>query len=158
MLNNKADTIEEYILQQLAQQQKKSVELSRTELADKVSCAPSQVSYVLSTRFTHDRGFIVESRRGLGGYIRVTIVTDTALEKKLLYNEFINAINNDTPYDEVKSMLKFMLDNRLITKREFELSVRMTANLYNSERLDNIAASERAKLVRSIFKTFADIG
>ncbi len=64
MLNNKADIVENYILKQLADQSDGFVELSRSELADKISCAPSQISYVLSTRFTHDRGYIVESRRG----------------------------------------------------------------------------------------------
>ena len=81
MLNNKADTIEEYILKKLSEEQEGSVELKRTKLADEVSCAPSQISYVLSTRFTHDRGFIVESRRGLGGYIKITIITDKNAEK-----------------------------------------------------------------------------
>ena len=66
MLNNKADTIEEYILQRLKQNADKQIELKRTALADEISCAPSQISYVLSTRFTTERGFIVESRRGLG--------------------------------------------------------------------------------------------
>ena len=67
MVNNIADAIEEYILKQLAEKENGQVELKRTELANKISCAPSQISYVLSTRFTNERGFTVESRRGLGG-------------------------------------------------------------------------------------------
>ena len=62
-MSNIADLIESYILRQLAAQEDGHVELRRTEIADKISCAPSQISYVLSTRFTPARGFRVESRR-----------------------------------------------------------------------------------------------
>ncbi len=157
MLNNKADTIEDYILQQLSKQQDGQVELKRTELADKISCAPSQISYVLSTRFTHDRGFIVESRRGMGGYIRITIVTDTALEKKLLYRDMLEKIKEGTPFEMIKSMLDFLLENKFITRREAELVAQFSANLYQSEEEGNIKAEERAKLVRSIFLTLSKI-
>ncbi len=154
MLNNKADTIEDYILKQLSEKQEGSVELKRTELADKISCAPSQISYVLSTRFTHERGFIVESRRGMGGYIRITIVEDTALEKKLMYEDMINKINPDTPFEGIKSRLDFLLANKFITRREAEIIAQITANFYRSEK---ISAVERAKLIRSIFVTLANI-
>ena len=63
-MSNIADLIEEYILRRLAEQQNGKVELRRTDIADEISCAPSQISYVLSTRFTQDKGFVVESRRG----------------------------------------------------------------------------------------------
>lgn len=48
-----------------------AIEVRRVELADLFGCAPSQISYVLETRFTLERGYIVESRRGGGGYIRI---------------------------------------------------------------------------------------
>ena len=73
-MSNIADLIEAYILRQLAAQQDGRVELRRTDLADEISCAPSQISYVLSTRFTPAKGFVVESRRGLGGFIRIAQV------------------------------------------------------------------------------------
>ena len=56
-MSNIADLIEEYILRRLAEQQNGQVELRRTDIADEISCAPSQISYVLNTRFTHDKGF-----------------------------------------------------------------------------------------------------
>ncbi len=157
MLNNKADTIENYILKRLAEQSKGCVELKRTELADKISCAPSQISYVLSTRFTHERGFTVESRRGLGGYIRITIIEDAALEKKLMYENMINEIKPDTPFEGIKSMLDYLLENRLITRREAEIVAQTAANLYLSSGEKKISAAERAKLIRSIFVTLANI-
>ena len=65
-----ADKIEQFILTQLLED--KAITLRRNELATMLDCAPSQISYVLSTRFSNDRGFIVESRRGLGGSITIT--------------------------------------------------------------------------------------
>ena len=65
-----ADKIEKFILNKLTEEQEKLI-LKRNELADELDCAPSQISYVLSTRFSNERGFDVESRRGLGGYIRI---------------------------------------------------------------------------------------
>ena len=55
-MSNIADMIESYILRQLASRQDGQVELRRTDIADEISCAPSQISYVLSTRFTQDNG------------------------------------------------------------------------------------------------------
>ena len=158
MTNNKADTIEEYILSMLRQATDKQVELKRTALADEISCAPSQISYVLSTRFTTDKGFSVESRRGLGGYIRIALVPQEIDRKQLLYRDMIEEINEATSFERVKTMIEFLLlQSKLITRREAELSAQMAANLYNSEAAGKISPTERAKLVRLIFVTFAKI-
>ena len=68
-MGNLADFIEQYLTNILAQQSK--VELKRQELAKMFRCAPSQINYVLETRFTFERGYLVESKRGEGGYIRI---------------------------------------------------------------------------------------
>ena len=64
-MRNLADAIENFIIRQLLEDREDAVLVQRNELADKLSCAPSQISYVLSTRFTPERGFMVESRRGI---------------------------------------------------------------------------------------------
>ena len=157
MLNNKADTIEEYIRRRLAQNASGQIELKRTALADEISCAPSQISYVLSTRFTTEKGFTVESRRGLGGYIRIALIPPEVDQKQMLYRDLITEIDERTPFAEVKSMLDFLLKSKLITRREAELVAQMSANLYKSEAAEQISAAERAKLIRSIFATLAKI-
>ena len=157
MLNNKADTIEEYILSRLKGKADKQIELKRTAVADEISCAPSQVSYVLSTRFTTERGFAVESRRGLGGYIRIAVITEEVDRKQLLYREMIEEIDEYTPFSRIKTMLDYLLSNRIVTRREAELVAQMSANLYKSESLKKISAEERAKLIRSTFATLAKI-
>ncbi|KAF0193770.1 MAG: transcriptional regulator CtsR [Bacillota bacterium] len=69
---NITDTIEEFLLKLLADSVSGAIEIQRGDIADMFSCAPSQINYVLQTRFVPERGFLVESRRGGGGYIRVT--------------------------------------------------------------------------------------
>ncbi|MGN1208056.1 MAG: CtsR family transcriptional regulator, partial [Christensenellales bacterium] len=66
-MNNVSDIIEEFILSTIGDEQ--SLNLSRNELANFFNVSPSQINYVLSTRFTLDRGYQTESKRGGGGYI-----------------------------------------------------------------------------------------
>ena len=65
-----SDAIEEFI-KELWMPDEPEVELKRNELAEYFRCAPSQINYVLSTRFTPDHGYAIESRRGGGGFIRI---------------------------------------------------------------------------------------
>ncbi len=68
---SKAEEIEKYLLRILEKSQNNVVELCRADLSGRFSCVPSQINYVLNTRFTTGRGYIVESRRGGGGYLRI---------------------------------------------------------------------------------------
>ena len=78
-----SDAIEQFIKTMLTQEAPE-VELKRNELAEYVNCALSQINYVLATRFTPDHGYIIESRRGGGGYIRIfRMAQDTS--EHLLY-------------------------------------------------------------------------
>ncbi|MGI6119729.1 MAG: CtsR family transcriptional regulator [Desulfosporosinus sp.] len=70
-MGNLADRIEEYLKQILEQTPEGYIVLQRSELAYEFSCVPSQINYVLDTRFTVERGYLVESRRGGGGYLRI---------------------------------------------------------------------------------------
>ena len=66
-----------------------TAELQRAELATRFNCVPSQINYVISTRFSPEHGYIVESRRGGGGYIRIKRI---AMEAELLIMHTVNAI------------------------------------------------------------------
>ncbi len=70
-MGNLADYIEEYLKRLLEAADEGVIELQRRELAERFRCVPSQINYVLATRFTHERGYVVETRRGGGGYIRI---------------------------------------------------------------------------------------
>ncbi|MBC7345957.1 MAG: CtsR family transcriptional regulator [Clostridia bacterium] len=66
-----ADRIEEYLKKRLAESPRGILEVQRQELALLFACVPSQINYVLGTRFTLTQGYLVESRRGGGGYVRI---------------------------------------------------------------------------------------
>ena len=79
-MKNIADIIEHYIVTQLLSEDDNELQMSRSEVATRIGCAPSQVSYVLNTRFTLERGYLVQSRRGSGGFICIMRVLP--MEKK----------------------------------------------------------------------------
>lgn len=82
-----SDSIEHFIKSMLTQAEQE-IELKRNELAEYFKCAPSQINYVLSTRFTPDHGYIIESRRGGGGFIRIfRMEQDTSDQLLYLLNE-----------------------------------------------------------------------
>ena len=78
-----SDAIEQFIKTMLTQTEQE-IELKRNELAEYFNCAPSQINYVLATRFTPDHGYIIESRRGGGGYIRIFRMEQDTIEQ-LMY-------------------------------------------------------------------------
>lgn len=144
-MSNIADLIEEYILRRLSAERDSEVELKRSEIADEISCAPSQISYVLSTRFTLDKGFTVESRRGLGGFIRIARVP----VQKLIFQEMAARIDENTPYEEMNTMVRYLLKHRMIENREAALVMQMVAFAYA-----HLSGKEREPLLRSVFSTF----
>ncbi|MCR5439841.1 transcriptional regulator CtsR [Selenomonas sp. WCT3] len=145
-MSNIADLIEAYILRQLAAQQDGKVELRRTDIADEISCAPSQISYVLSTRFTQDKGFVVESRRGLGGFIRIVQVPT----RNMVYQDMLDKIDKDTEMPMVQSMVHYLLQHQMITNREAALMMQVVVFAYQS---DHVTAEERVHLLKSMFLT-----
>ena len=122
------------------------MELRRTDIADKISCAPSQISYVLSTRFTQDKGFVVESRRGLGGYIRIVQIP----LKNLVYQDMLGKINEKTEFPEVQSMVRYLLQHQMITNREAALMMQVISAAYQSE---TMPAQERVRLLKAMLLT-----
>ncbi len=72
--NGLSDRIEQFILNELRQQEERMIVLRRKDVAEKLACAPSQITYVVNTRFTPREGFYVESRRGANGFIRIAVI------------------------------------------------------------------------------------
>ncbi|MGI6678206.1 MAG: CtsR family transcriptional regulator [Dehalobacterium sp.] len=71
IMSTLADAIERYLKALLEENMQGFLEIKRNDLAEKFMCVPSQINYVLETRFTNDQGYHIESRRGGGGYIRI---------------------------------------------------------------------------------------
>ena len=145
-MSNIADMIESYILRQLATRQDGQVELRRTDIADEISCAPSQISYVFSTRFTQDKGFVVESRRGLGGFIRIVQVP----LRDLVYQDMLSKINEETTMETVQSMVRYLVQHGMVETREAALLMQMVTGLFHSETL---AVEERVHMLKTMILT-----
>ncbi len=111
-----SDIIEQFLLDMLDSES--DVTLKRNELASQFSCAPSQINYVIDTRFTGQRGYIVESRRGGGGFIRIRRV-EVSDNGYLMH--VVNSIGNSISFASIHAMLSNMLQADIITRRELDL-------------------------------------
>ena len=114
-----SDIIAQFINDMIEDEKNKEVIIQRNELADKFNCAPSQINYVLTTRFTAEKGYLIESRRGGGGYIIIRRVEYNNKEKQL--EEINKSIGNSLTYNSSLLLIEHLYDRKLITKREFEI-------------------------------------
>lgn len=146
-MSNLADFIEEYILRRISAEQNNIVILRRNEIAEEIECAPSQISYVLNTRFTIDRGFLVESRRGSGGFIRIARVP----LQNMIYQNIAEQIDDATSFVEIKQIVRYLTANSLINGREAALIMQVATFVFQKA-----APQERVGLLRSVFLTLAD--
>ncbi len=142
-----SDIIEEFILSQLEDGE---INLSRNELANFFNCAPSQINYVLTTRFTPMKGYDVESKRGGGGYIK--IVKYTTSDKIEHINHLINNYIRDAiDYNNAVMILENLLTNNIIDEKEYKIIVTAISNksLANPTNIENRI---RAKILTNILR------
>lgn len=116
-MSNIADYIESYLKKLLAENP--CVEIQRNELALKFKCVPSQINYVLTTRFTAGHGYLVESRRGSGGYVRVVKLAVERHDNPAL--DIYRQIGDTVSHAEAEGLIERMYEGELITRREAQL-------------------------------------
>ena len=112
-----SDVIEEFI-KDLFDEQNEAIEIQRNELAEHFNCVPSQINYVISTRFKPSQGYYVESKRGGGGHITIRKVNNT---KEDYIMHIINNIGNNLTSNEVDILISDFLTYNIITKKEAKL-------------------------------------
>jgi len=111
-----SDVIEQFIKEMFKESSERELQIQRNELANLFSCAPSQINYVLTTRFTTDKGYYIESKRGGGGCILIRRV-DYVEHKSLA--EYINEkIGDSITYDSGVQIIDSLLESNKITQRE----------------------------------------
>lgn len=109
------DSIEQFI-KSLLDDGQEQVDVQRNELAQYFRCAPSQITYVLSTRFTPDHGYVIESRRGGGGYIRIVRLRESPGSNLLyLINQRVGAQISRQDCEAIISQLR---ENGVVTDGE----------------------------------------
>ncbi|MEG1880849.1 MAG: CtsR family transcriptional regulator [Oscillospiraceae bacterium] len=114
----KLSTVIEEFINEMISKEDGEIELKRNELAVQFSCVPSQINYVISTRFSPERGYIVESRRGGGGYIRITKVIPSDGGDVL---SLINLVGENISFDDAKGMIKNCFDYEILTEKEAKI-------------------------------------
>lgn len=107
-----SDRIEMFILHLLSDEDE-WIELKRNELAQAFDCVPSQINYVLSTRFTPGNGYITESRRGGGGYLRIR-----RLNSENIISSVISSIDDEIDAVSAQAVIKSITNRGLINERE----------------------------------------
>jgi len=113
---NLTDYIEEYLKKLLALSSSRHIEIRRRELAGKFSCVPSQINYVLERRFTMDRGYLVESRRGGSGCIRIYRIEPEQVKP---WRELIESLGEDNfEPNRVIALLTRLVEEKIISRRE----------------------------------------
>lgn len=113
-----SDSIESFI-KTLITDDEDGVELRRNELAEYFGCAPSQINYVLATRFTPDDGYVIESRRGGGGYIRIVrVVQNGAQQLMYLINQRIGEAISEM---EAVRLIGQLTERQLISVQEAQI-------------------------------------
>lgn len=118
-MRNISDLIEQYLKHRLDDSDEGAVEIQRNDLADKFSCVPSQINYVISTRFTLEKGYMVESKRGGGGYIRIQRVDLPALRTIQFHIE--QTVGDSVDQGAAEGLIYQLQEARLITTREGNL-------------------------------------
>ncbi|GEB11386.1 hypothetical protein SEQ01_15770 [Streptococcus equinus] len=109
MAKNTSDSIEEYIKQLLAQSG--IAEIKRSNLADAFQVVPSQINYVIKTRFTESRGYIVESKRGGGGYIRIARVSFS--DQHQMFDNLMGSIGECISEQVFTDLIQLLFDEKL---------------------------------------------
>ena len=110
-----SDSIEHFIKTMMSEESTE-VELKRNELAEYFGCAPSQINYVLATRFSPDHGYLTESRRGGGGYIRIVRVVESGSQRLMyLINE---RIGDSLSEEECMRLISQLKEQKLVTEDE----------------------------------------
>ncbi|AKE14611.1 transcriptional regulator CtsR [Bacillus cereus] len=118
-MRNISDIIEQYLKQVIDLSNNNVIEIKRNEIADRFECVPSQINYVINTRFTLERGFIVESKRGGGGYIRIIKVK---LHDDIdIIDQMLHMIDHSVAQGNAESMIIRLLEEGIITGREAKL-------------------------------------
>lgn len=115
---NLSDFIEEYLKELINASREGAVEIQRNELAERFRCVPSQINYVLSTRFNWDRGYLVKSRRGGGGYVRIFRVVVTGNSQQHWFEVIRDIIGEAVTQREALGLVARLGEEDLVTTRE----------------------------------------
>jgi transcriptional regulator CtsR len=136
----------EALIKQLIEENNGVVEITRSELAERANCVPSQITYVLSTRFTNSQGYVVESRRGGGGWIRIRRGRRDTPTRYLMH-PLSNLESRISEY-QADVLIRSFLDNQLISPAV----ARVLCAAVSDQSLRAVPADQRDFVRMTLFK------
>ena len=117
MARNMSDIIELYLKEFLKNQEE--LEIRRSDIAEHFDCVPSQINYVINTRFTQEHGYLVESKRGGGGYIRILKIQLTDHVDHL--DHLMQMIGSRISQRKSENLIETLVNQEIMTPRELSL-------------------------------------
>lgn len=150
-----SDTITDFIKEMLENEQDREIELKRNEMAEYFHCAPSQINYVLATRFSPDRGYLVTSQRGGGGCIRIVRVT----EQKEDYLSYLlsERIGDRLTQAQANALCIALAENGAVTKEQaLLLSAAVSPQALSVPVPETVKETLRARILKTMLYTIAD--
>ena len=133
----------ENIINEMLKESEGHIEFKRNDIALKFGCVPSQINYVITSRFTPEKGYIVESRRGGGGFIKIKQIR---FDKTSYVMHFINAVGDSIDYNTTKVFLSNLYNHDIISERE----ARMILNITSDNILKDAVPPENRDNLRSV--------
>lgn len=137
--------IEQFLLS-LLEEEGEEIQIGRNELASHFNCAPSQINYVLSTRFTPYNGYYIESRRGGSGYIRIVRLEQN--ESSCIHEVIDHEIQDELTADKARHILQALVRQEILTEREGKL----LALALDNRALSSVPYNQRNRLRADILK------
>ncbi|OFK88347.1 CtsR family transcriptional regulator [Streptococcus sp. HMSC056C01] len=145
-LKNTSDHIEAYIKAIL--DQSGIVELQRSQLADTFQVVPSQINYVIKTRFTESRGYLVESKRGGGGYIRIGRIEFSNHHDML--RDLLYSVGEEVSLAIFEDVLRLLFEQDLVTRQEMNLLLAMATDRVLGDDANLIRANMLRQLLQEV--------
>lgn len=146
-----SDLIAKFILKTIDDSTQGIAEIQRSALAEMFSCVPSQINYVLSTRFSPERGFAVESRRGGGGYIRISRVQESTRE---LIMHTVDAVGESLDAGAAESTIHSIRDAELLDEATARVMLSAVGNAALKPAEGALRDQIRANLLKHMLVTY----
>lgn len=146
---NTSDMIEQYLKKLL--EEAGAIEIKRNELSLKFDVVPSQINYVIKTRFNYEQGYEVQSKRGGGGYIRIVKVKVN--DACVFLNQLVHYVGNQISEKNAYELIQRLFDDELVSKREANLVLAMISDETFKDFSEPDVA--RAKVLSSFLKRLA---
>ena len=132
----------ERIINEMLKENGGLAEFKRSDLALRFGCVPSQINYVITSRFTPEKGYTVESRRGGGGFIKIKQVR---FDRSSYIMHFVNAVGDSVDYNTTKVFLSNLYNHDIISERES----RMILNITSDNMLREFIQTEKKDALRA---------